>query len=100
MRRGRHPLKDSVQIGRSGMAQLQAKAQTIGDLLVWTIYDHPSDYPDMYVVRPFSSRMGQALTVVFARTSLELVRGALENMGLACITRGVTDDPCILETWL
>lgn len=90
----------SVRIGRSGMIQLQNKAIDDNDLLTWTIYSHPEDFPDCYIVRPFSSRLACPLTVHFQHTSLDRVRGALERLGLTCISRAPGDPPSVVETWL
>jgi hypothetical protein len=90
----------SVGIGRRGMAQLHNKAVQEQDLLVWTIYDHPSDFPDSYVVRPHSTKLGSPLTVHIQHAQLDHVRGALEHLGLTCLPRSPEDDPSILETWL
>jgi hypothetical protein len=82
------------------MAVLQSKAYAENDLLTWTIYDHPLDFPDDYVVRPFSSRLACALSVHFKHAQLEHVRGALQNLGLTCLSRTETDPPFVLETWI
>jgi hypothetical protein len=93
-------VKQSVRIGRHGMAQLQAKAHAENDLLTWTIYERPADFPDSYVVRPHSSRVACPLSVHFERRNLESVRAALEGLGLTRLERAPSDDPCILETWI
>jgi hypothetical protein len=79
---------------------MQNKALAQGDLLTWTIYDHPSDFPYHYVVRPHSARLNKPLTVHFQHAQLEHVRGALEHLGLTCLPRAESDDPCIVETWI
>jgi hypothetical protein len=94
-------MNDSIAIGRAGIKALHNKSRAQNDLLVWTIYDHPKDFPNSYVVRPFSSRQGAApLTVHFEHAQLEHVRGALEHLGLICMPRAESDDPTIVETWL
>jgi hypothetical protein len=90
----------SIRIGRSSMAVLHNKALTDGDLLMWSIFDHPPDFPDSYVARPFSTRLGCPLTVHFQHAQLEHVRAAMMHLGLTCITRGTCDPPYLMETWL
>lgn len=74
-------------------------------LTVWTIYDHPRDFPDSFVVRKwqvFGDRMhpvpmpdGQASL----HESLEAARESLPR-GLTCIPRSDEDDLTIHETWI
>ncbi len=70
------------------------------DLLVWTIYDHPLDFPDGYVVRPHSSKHARPLNLVFAHAQLAVVRAALQHLGLTCLPRDASDPPAVLETWI
>ena len=72
-------------------------------LSVWTVYDHPSDYPGHYVAREFLVHPdGPVMTDnVITSLQLEWLRDQLEyDMGLACLTRSPEDDPKIVETWL
>lgn len=92
--------KASQRIGRSGMRQLHAKACADNDLLVWTIYDHPIDYPESFVVRPYSTRLRIPLTVHFQAPELSKARAALNAMGLVPVLRSSNDDLKIIETWL
>jgi hypothetical protein len=93
-------MKESVPIGRSGITKLHIKAMQERDLLTWTIYDHPLDFPDSYVVRPFSSKLACPLTVHFAHAQLDVVRGALERLGLTRLARSESDPPSVIETWI
>lgn len=93
-------LSESVRLNRRGIQQLQANAYAGGDLLIWVIYEHPSDFPAEYVVRPFSSKRGAPLALHFNHAQLEYVRGAMRNMGLTRLPRSPGDDPCILESWV
>jgi hypothetical protein len=93
-------MAESVRIGRNGMTALHQHAAREGDLLTWTIYDHPSDFPHAYVARPHSARLANPLTVHFEHSQLEFVRAALAHMGLTCIPRAEGDDPAIVETWI
>jgi hypothetical protein len=93
-------MTESVRIGRSGIVRLHVEAMERNDLLTWTIYDHPADFPDCYVVRPFSSRLACPLTVHFQHAQLEGVREALARIGLTCLPRSESDPPSVVETWI
>jgi len=70
-------------------------------LSMWTIYDHPTDRPDVFIARlwlvdhegwKFTRETREAQT-------LDEVRGMLPR-GLTCLSRAPIDDPKIVETWL
>jgi len=70
------------------------------NLIIWTVYDHPSDYPEYWVVRPcwvdrqrvIHHGPGQlAKSLEMAR---ELVPPGLHRQG-----RRPNDDPVIVEVW-
>jgi hypothetical protein len=70
-------------------------------LALWTVYDHPSDFPDRFVARlSLISRTGTVVTneTVSAATLAEL-RDRLPP-GLHRLDRDPSDDPVIVETWL
>lgn len=71
-------------------------------LSVWTIYDHPRDYPDGFVARRHEVRPGgttvATLDAVFAAT-LEGVRAKLPPH-LHYIARSPEDEAHIVESWL
>lgn len=93
-------MNPSIQIGRQGMAALLQKSHDENDLLTWAIYDHPTDFPNHYIVRPHSSKLARPLTVHFQHHQLEQVRFALAQLGLVCIARTDSDPPNVLETWI
>lgn len=67
-------------------------------LPIWTLYDHPRDYPTEYVARLF---IGEKPTdQVLTSKSLDLLRSEMVARGLSCLTRSPGDDPKIIETWL
>lgn len=82
--------------------KLQHAAQQQGVLSLWTIYNHPSDYPDNFVARRFTTdREGIHVTEnVMVGQSLSGLRMVMRMSGLTCIQRSPQDDPKILETWL
>jgi hypothetical protein len=70
-------------------------------LVLWTIYDHPFDYPDSFVARRWLVGADiKATDRILASNTLDWLREQMEDMGLACITRSEGDDPDIVETWL
>lgn len=73
-----------------------------GALAIWTVYDHPKDFPQEFVARRFSvDRHGSRPTDdVLTSTSLDLLRTELAGRGLTVINRMPGDDPKIVEVWL
>ncbi len=71
-------------------------------LAVWTVYDHPSDYPDRYVARCFERDADGVRPTgnVLLSTSLDMIRSSLRNVGLTRMARQPDDDPNIIETWM
>jgi len=75
----------------------------MSNLEMWTIYDHPKDYPDHFVARKWligSKRTRpEATDELIVRSTLNEVRSLLPP-GLYCLARNEGDDPVIVETWL
>jgi hypothetical protein len=70
-------------------------------LPMWTVYDHPRDFPDGFVARKFFTLpQVEATSQVMTSASLEDLRTTLFGWGLSCLARNDGDDPCIVETWL
>jgi hypothetical protein len=69
---------------------------------MWTIYDHPRDYPHCFVARRFLVYAGASKPTdeIVTAPDLEMVRRWCRFRGLACIPRDPNDDPKIVETWL
>ena len=71
--------------------------------VIWTLYDHPADYPDSYVARRFEvgpDCRAVATAVVVVSTSLMAVRESMAVRGLTPLARARGDDPCIIESWI
>jgi hypothetical protein len=70
-------------------------------LSIWTVYDHPRDYPNSWVARRFEiSNKGVGITrEMFLADTLEELR-VLLPVGLVRLNRQASDDPKIVETWL
>jgi hypothetical protein len=81
--------------------RVQLTALEQGSLLVWTVYDHPRDFPDHWIARPHLTEPGQTEPLPFhlAASTLDALRVQLPS-GLVCLTRSAGDDPRIVETWL
>lgn len=72
-------------------------------LSMWTIYDHPRDYPDTFVARRFEvgkGAPGAVATGDILLGDLETLRKSFHMAGLYCLTGSPDDDPNIVETWL
>jgi hypothetical protein len=70
-------------------------------LPMWTIYDHPSDYPAGYVARQWLIQGGTVVStdVLLYSSEVEPIRRQLSAVGLVRVPRSDGDDPVILETW-
>jgi hypothetical protein len=71
---------------------------------VYTIYDHPADYPEHWVIRAWrilahSADPEPRPEGVVLVTTLEAARAAIPP-GLARLPRQVNDDSKIVESWL
>jgi hypothetical protein len=71
-------------------------------LSIWTIYDHPSDYPSLFVARRFvvDASGPQATTEHIGWHDLDELRAMMMGAGLTVLTRSPGDDPKIIESWL
>jgi hypothetical protein len=78
--------------------ELHFEASRRGMLSMWTIYDHPSDYPDVFIARRFE--YDQPTSDLVITKDLASIRHAFRRAGLTCFMRADEDDPCIMETWL
>lgn len=65
---------------------------------IWTVYDHPTDYPEHYVARRFEN--DRATAEVMTSGNLSALRAEMIARGLACLARHPSDDAKIMETWL
>lgn len=82
----------------------QHRALADGILSMWTIYDHPSDFPNSYVARRFEVGGGAdpapRATGDILEGELAALRKSFHMAGLVCLTRSDADDANIVETWL
>jgi hypothetical protein len=73
-----------------------------GVLYLWTVYDHPLDFPHAFVARRFAVERGtsRATSIVLTAESLTAIRAEMLSRGLHRIARAPSDDAKIVETWL
>lgn len=72
---------------------------------IWTIYDHPSDYPDCFVARayPIGSLEPDPNEPALTAATVEELRKKVQARArfvLDCLPRDHDDDPCVVESWL
>lgn len=65
---------------------------------IWTVYDHPTDYPESFVARRFCGIKATRDRIVVK--DLEAIRKTMRALGLRCLARFPEDDPKIIETWI
>jgi hypothetical protein len=71
-------------------------------LRIWTVYDHPRDYPDTYVACLHVVEAGGSRPTdeIIRSTDLEALRAEMLRRGLFCSPRQPGDDVKIIESWL
>jgi hypothetical protein len=65
---------------------------------IWTVYDHPRDFPDCFIARKFM--LDVVTTEIVTAPTLDELRDRLATEGLFLVPRSPEDDPRIVETWL
>ena len=69
----------------------------------WTIYDHPSDYPDVFIARKWIARRDgtvEATPSIVTSKDIMRLRAEMMQMGLVKMMRSPGDDPKIMEVWI
>jgi hypothetical protein len=91
----------SIQIDTRYAQMVHLSAATLGQLLIWKIYDHPADFPDWYVARPHIIRpkTGGPMPMHLMAKDLDQLRALLPE-GLTRLNRAADDDPSIVEVWV
>jgi len=72
-------------------------------LAIWTVYRHPSDYPDKFVARRFDvdGDGARPTASIITAPNLETLRDILEfELLLTRLDRHPVDEPQIVECWL
>jgi hypothetical protein len=74
----------------------------IEELSIWTIYDHPRDYPEGFIARRWAIANGQNFMTsdTFKADNLETLRRHFEGRALFRMPRQDGDDRVIVESWL
>ena len=74
-----------------------------GHISMWTVYDHPEDFPTLFVARRIDVHSGGIVVMtadIITSTHLKYIRRDLREMGLVPIDRHEKDEPHIVEVWL
>lgn len=77
-------------------------------MVMWVIYDHPSDYPDAWVARQWVFEVGAGAadssykpsSILLTAQKLDTLRAKMLERGYVCLQRDPNDDPKIVEAWL
>ena len=70
-------------------------------LTMWTIYEHPRDYPEGYVARHWLIDGSEPRDgVARYRPDLEAARAAIPSRYGYCLPADPDDDPTVVETWI
>jgi hypothetical protein len=96
-----------VRIDARKAQRIQNGAPAINDLLIWTVYARPADFPNSFICRPTSTLTRKVnaewapyvLPVYLEADSLDALRLMLPH-GLICMARSADDEPQILESWI
>lgn len=101
-KQGRFPGEDSYSIARQPLLYEPPPVDDGALLSVWTVYDHPPDYPQGFIARRWDVRAGEVVPTHDSLKAEKLapLRRQLANLGLVCLARQPGDDPAIVETWL
>jgi hypothetical protein len=71
---------------------------------MWTIYEHPADFPRSFVARLWRVERGNANPIptdtVMVYGKLDQLRDRMRDAGLTRIRRFEHDDPKIVEVWM
>jgi hypothetical protein len=70
-------------------------------LPMFTITDHPTDWPDFYVARLHLSLPEPVpMPMAIMDRDLDRLRETMRALGGTCLMRAEADDPIIVESWL
>jgi hypothetical protein len=76
-------------------------ARDEGILSIWTVYDHPKDYPDTFVARRHAAGQGTSgPTGDVVIGDIAMIREAMQLNGFFRMPRAPADDLRIVETWM
>jgi hypothetical protein len=74
-------------------------------MIIWTVYENPSDFPGEFIARKFQITHGPTSEVLYGPTDEALRFQELQQLhdhfrGWAWLNRMAEDDPCILGVYL
>lgn len=71
-------------------------------LETWTIYDHPADRPDKFVLRKFEVHQSEVIPTAeaYMADDVEALRSMMIRRGLVKLLRNAEDHPSVMETWI
>jgi len=69
---------------------------------IWTICDHPTDFPDQFTACRHVAEAGRSYPTgeLLVADDIEALRREMVERGLVCIGRQAGDDPVIVECWI
>lgn len=72
-----------------------------GELVMWSIFERPADFPDGFIARKFVITSGEVTPTRDAMVcrQLEPIRNEMMRRGLYCLPREERDPPMLLESW-
>jgi hypothetical protein len=91
----------SVEIDIRYAAQLQLSALSLGQLLIWSIFDHPPEFPEWFVARPtiIRPKTSGAIPMHLIASDLDTLRAMLPD-GLTRLEPAEWDEAKIIEVWV
>ena len=75
---------------------MEGQESLTGGLSVYTIYKHPKDFEEYWVIRHL---VGSTSKGAWLAKSLEEARTVIPA-GCVCLARSPDDDPSIFESWI
>jgi len=77
-------------------------AKNVKALMIWTIYDHPKDYPYSFIARAYeiTSCGARATSFILVASDLNTLQDVFRQVGMSCLLRQTNDDAKIIENWL
>jgi|SRR5579864_2869512 len=99
------PLCDECMTEQVSMVlKLQHSAAQRGALTLWTLFDHPKDYPNGFIARRFEVNKDGLVQAtdhtLSAGPQPDELQDVFRKAGLVCVGRMSEDDPVIVETWI
>lgn len=82
---------------------LRARLSRLNHMISYTVFFNPTDYPGLYVVRPFVLKEGavEPMGIAWTGQTIDEVRAKVpRDLGLVRFSRSPEDHPSILEVWL